>query len=101
MDRATNYIANCIADCVEEKHPYFDIEDEYHEYSSDDEMKSTILDILKSRYYFSDIKEIEIEDPIADHIVCIEIMHNKKTYRFTIEISICSRGYQYLHVLRE
>jgi hypothetical protein len=101
MDHAINYIVNYISDRVEEKHPYFDIEDEYDEFLSDDDIKNHLIKTIKSNYSFFVINEIKIDDLNSDHICTIEIMHNDVSYRFIIRIYICSRGYKYLHVMIE
>ena len=98
MDSTANYIANCIAGRVEDKHPYFDFDDEYDEFSSDEDITERLVDILKSNYSFSEVNEIKVDEPNGDHICTIEIVHNKITSRFAIEIYICSRGYKYLNV---
>lgn len=98
MDTATNYIANYITSRVEEKHPYFDFDDDYDEFSTDEDIKNHLVQLLKSNYSFSEINEVEIDEPTANHICTIEIMYNGVAYRFTIEIYICSRGYKYLNV---
>ena len=100
MDTTANYIANYITSRVEEKHPYFDFDDEYDEFASDEDIKNRLIQLLKSNYSFSEINEVEIDidKQTANHICTIEIMHNEVAYRFTIEIYICSRGYKYLNV---
>ena len=98
MDATVNYIANCISGSVDEKHPYFDFDDEYDEFSSNKVITSRLVEILKVNYLFSNVSEIEIDDPKADHICTIKIVHNDIEHRFTIEIYSCSRGYKYLNV---
>lgn len=98
MDTTANYIANCIAGRVEDKHPYFDIDDEYDEFSSDEDITARLIEILKSNHCFSVVNEIKIDEPVGDHICTIEIVHNKITYRFAVEIYICSRSYKHLKV---
>ena len=99
MDNIANYISNYIIDGAEEKHPYFDIDDEYDEFSSDEEITARLIEILKSDYLFSDVNLIEMDEPNANHICTIEIVYNEIAYRFTVEIYICSRGYKYLNVM--
>ena len=98
MDTATNYIANYITSRVEEKHPYFDFDDDYDEFTSDEDIKNRLIQLLKSNYSFSEISEIKVYKPTDNHICTISIVYNGVAYRFTIEIYICSRGYKYLNV---
>jgi hypothetical protein len=100
MDITANYISNYITSRVEEKHPYFDFDDEYDEFTSDEDIKNRLIQILKSNYSFSEVNEVDVEiyKPPANHICMIEIVHNEVAYHFTIEIYICSRGYKYLNV---
>jgi hypothetical protein len=99
MDNIANCISNYIIDGAEEKHPYFDIDDEYDEFSSDEEITARLIEILKSDYLFSDVNLIEMDEPNANHICTIEIVYNEIAYRFTVKIYICSRGYKYLNIM--
>jgi hypothetical protein len=98
MNTTANYIANCITGRVEEKHPYFDFDNEYCDFSLDEEITARLIEILKSNHCFSEVNEIKVDEPIGDHICTIEIVHNKIAYRFSIEIYICKRSYKYLKV---
>jgi hypothetical protein len=98
MDTTANYIASHITGKVENKHPYFDFDDEYDEFSSTEDITDRLIEILQSDYSFSDVCEVETDEPSADHICTIKIAHKDIDYYFTVEFYICSRGYKYLNV---
>jgi hypothetical protein len=98
MNTTINYIANYITSHVEDKHPYFDFDDEYDEFFFDEDIKHRIIQLLKSNYSFFEVSEIAINKPTDNHICTISIIYNEIAYSFTIEIYICSRGYKYLNV---
>jgi len=97
MNATVNYIADCVNDCEEEDYPYFDFGDECNDFNSNEEIKIRLIEILKSEYNFSDLKEIEIDYPTSSHICTIEINNN----RFTVQYYICNRGYDYLNVIMD